>query len=126
MNKLQQQRQQIDALKRRIAQLEAEKAGVQFDITFVAGKVAEVWKYMDLDFSKVNVNSEKPSFIEMTKATMPIIKKIVGGKIQIPVIIQKFEEVAPTLNKYKHLVMADKPADEQKQLSQPQKRIGDV
>lgn len=124
MSLIKKQQERISALQKRVAQLEAEKQSIQYDIAFVAGKVAEVWEYMDLDFSKVSVNSEKPSFMEMTKATMPIIKKIVGGKIKIPFIVSKFEEVAPTLNKYKHLVVVAQ--QQTKELPEPPKQIGNV
>lgn len=105
----------IQTLQRRIESLEAEnirlkreKEETEKDMFLVATKTKEAWEYLDLDFSKMKQsNDEKPSFLEITKLSTNIIRKMTSGKIKISVLIEKWDALEPTLVKYQHVLKKD-------------------
>lgn len=99
---------EVKRLRAENERLRAEKQATEKDMYIVATKTKEAWEYLDIDFSKIKTRSEKPSFLELAKLSGNIIRKMTSGKIKIAVLIEKWDEMEPTLKKYQHVL---KPSD---------------
>lgn len=92
------QRENVE-LKQRLSEMEN-------DVTQFATKFKEFWQLLNLDFSKKSESEEKKEItgMELAKSLMKVGKDFMFGKLKKQDFTDKWDAVAPILEKYNHLI----------------------